>query len=56
MTRAHRALVRSPAPLAEVKAKVSEMIDRVEHTHDRTTITCDGRLAAVLIGPTTSPP
>ena len=27
------------------------MIDRVEHTHDPITITCDGRPAAVLISP-----
>ena len=36
-------------PLAEVKAKLSEMIDRVEHTHDRITVTRNGRPAAVLI-------
>lgn len=38
-------------PLAEVKAKFSEMIDRVEHTHDRITVTRNGRRAAVLISP-----
>jgi antitoxin YefM len=36
-------------PLAEVKAKFSEMVDRVEHTHDRITVTRNGRRAAVLI-------
>jgi len=36
-------------PLAEVKAKFSEMVDRVEHTHDRITVTRNGRPAAVLI-------
>jgi antitoxin YefM len=38
-------------PLAEVKAKFSEMIDRVEHTHDRITVTRNGRPAAVIISP-----
>lgn len=38
-------------PLAEVKAKLSEMVDRVEHTHDRITVTRHGRPAAVLISP-----
>jgi antitoxin YefM len=37
--------------LAEVKAKFSQMIDRVEHTHDRITVTRNGRPAAVLISP-----
>ncbi len=36
-------------PLAHVKAKFSEMVDRVEHTHDRITVTRNGRPAAVLI-------
>lgn len=38
-------------PLAVVKAKFSEMVDRVEHTHDRITVTRNGRPAAVLISP-----
>jgi antitoxin YefM len=38
-------------PLAEVKAKLSEMVDRVEKTHDRITVTRNGRPAAVLISP-----
>jgi antitoxin YefM len=37
--------------LAEVKAKFSEMVDRVEHTHDRITVTRNGRPAVVLISP-----
>jgi antitoxin YefM len=37
--------------LADVKAKFSQMIDRVEHTHDRITVTRNGRPAAVLISP-----
>ena len=36
-------------PLAEVKAKFSEMIDRVEAQHDRITVTRNGRPAAVLM-------
>jgi prevent-host-death family protein len=38
-------------PLANVKSKFSEMVDRVEHTHDRIIITRNGRPAAVLISP-----
>lgn len=37
--------------LADVKAKLSEMVDRVEYTHDRITVTRNGRPAAVLISP-----
>ena len=37
-------------PLAEVKAKLSAMVDRVEHTHDRITVTRNGRPAAVVTG------
>jgi antitoxin YefM len=38
-------------PLAEVKAKFSEMVDRVEHQHDRITVTRNGRPAAVIVSP-----
>jgi len=38
-------------PLATVKSKLSEMIDRVEDTHDRIIVTRNGRAAAVLISP-----
>ena len=38
-------------PLALVKSKFSEMIDRVEHTHDRIVVTRNGRPAAVMISP-----
>jgi antitoxin YefM len=38
-------------PLAEVKSKFSEMIDRVEDTHDRITVTRNGRPAAVIVSP-----
>jgi antitoxin YefM len=37
--------------LANVKSKFSEMVDRVEHTHDRIIVTRNGRPAAVLISP-----
>jgi prevent-host-death family protein len=37
--------------LAHVKSKFSEMVDRVEYTHDRITVTRNGRPAAVLISP-----
>jgi len=38
-------------PLAQVKAKFSEMVDRVEHTQDRIVVTRNGRPAAVMISP-----
>jgi prevent-host-death family protein len=38
-------------PLAMVKSKFSEMVDRIEYTHDRIVITRNGRPAAVLISP-----
>ena len=38
-------------PLAQVKSRFSEMIDRVEHTHDRIVVTRNGRPAAVMISP-----
>lgn len=41
----------SVLPLAEIKAKLSEVVDRVEGQHDRVTLTRNGRPAAVLISP-----
>lgn len=38
-------------PLAEIKARLSEIVDRVESEHDRITLTRNGRPAAVLISP-----
>ena len=38
-------------PLAHVKSRFSEMVDRVEHTHDRIVVTRNGRPAAVMISP-----
>ena len=46
-----RIVVMTSLPLAEVKAKFSEMIDRVEDTHDRITVTRNGRAAAVIVSP-----
>ncbi len=37
--------------LASVKSRFSEMVDRVEDTHDRVIVTRNGRPAAVLISP-----
>jgi antitoxin YefM len=38
-------------PLAEIKARLSEIVDRVEEQHERVTLTRNGRPAAVLISP-----
>jgi antitoxin YefM len=38
-------------PLATVKARLSEVVDRVESRHERVTLTRNGRPAAVLIAP-----
>ncbi len=38
-------------PLATVKSKFSEMVDRVEHTHDRIIVTRNGHPAAILMSP-----
>ncbi len=46
-----RIVVMTSLPLAEVKAKFSAMIDRVEDTHDRITVTRNGRAAAVIVSP-----
>ncbi len=52
MTKMTTILVMSATlPLAHVKSKFSEMIDRVEHTHDRIVVTRNGRPAAVMISP-----
>ena len=37
--------------LAAVKARLSELVDRVVGQHDRVTITRNGRPAAVLVSP-----
>ena len=38
-------------PLAEIKARLSEIVDRIEEQHDRVTLTRNGRPAAVLLSP-----
>ncbi len=38
-------------PLAEIKAHLSEIIDRVEREHDRVVLTRNGRPAAVILSP-----
>ena len=39
----------STVPLSEAKARLSELIDSVDRTHDRVTITKNGREAAVIV-------
>lgn len=38
-------------PLSEIKAHLSEIVDKIEHHHERITLTRNGRPAAVLISP-----
>jgi prevent-host-death family protein len=38
-------------PLRSVRDHLSELIDRVEHEHERIVVTRNGRAAAVLISP-----
>jgi prevent-host-death family protein len=38
-------------PLAEIKARLSEVVDQVEAQHQRVILTRNGRPAAVLISP-----
>jgi prevent-host-death family protein len=37
--------------LAEIKARLSEIVDRVERTHERVVLTRRGRPAAVIVSP-----
>ncbi len=37
--------------LAHIKAHRSEVVDRVEHQHDRVVLTRNGRPAAILVSP-----
>jgi len=41
----------STEPLRAVRDHLSEVVDRVEHHHERVSITRNGREAAVLISP-----
>lgn len=38
-------------PLAEIKAHLSEIVDRVEQEHERVVLTRNGRAAAVILSP-----
>ena len=38
-------------PLSDVKARLSELVDRVEREDDRVIVTRNGRPAAVLVSP-----
>jgi prevent-host-death family protein len=38
-------------PLAEIKAHLSEIVDRIEREHERIVLTRNGRPAAVLLSP-----
>jgi prevent-host-death family protein len=38
-------------PLSTVKAKLSEIVDRVEDRHERIVVTRNGRAAAVIMSP-----
>ena len=38
-------------PLAEIKAHLSEIVDRVEREHERVVLTRNGRPAAVIVSP-----
>ena len=38
-------------PLAQIKARLSEVVDKVEGQHERIILTRNGRPAAVLISP-----
>jgi prevent-host-death family protein len=41
----------SVEPLREVRDHFSDVIDRVEHEHERITVTRNGRAAAVIVSP-----
>lgn len=38
-------------PLAEIKKRLSEIVDGVQHHHDRVVLTRHGRPAAVILSP-----
>lgn len=46
---AHILLDMIPLPLAEARARLSEIVGRIAETHERFTITSHGKPAAVLI-------
>ena len=44
-------VINETLPLAEIKAHLSEVVDRVERHHDRVILTRNGRPAAVIMSP-----
>lgn len=44
-------VVMTAQPLREVRDHFSDVVDRVEHHHERVTVTRNGRPVAVLISP-----
>lgn len=44
-------VVMSTEPLRQVRDHFSDIVDRVEHQHERVTVTRNGRPVAVLISP-----
>ena len=50
-SRAATIVAMSTEPLRTVRDHLSEMVDRVEHYHERLVVTRNGRPAAVLISP-----
>lgn len=44
-------MVDTTLPLAEIKKRLSEIVDRVEENHERVVLTRNGRPAAVILSP-----
>ena len=44
-------LVMDTLPLAEIKARLSAIVDKIERHHDRILLTRNGRPAAILMSP-----
>ena len=44
-------IVDTTLPLAEIKKRLSEIVDRVEENHERVVLTRNGRPAAVIMSP-----
>lgn len=51
LPRPTRILVIETLPLSDVKARLSELVDRVQREDDRIVVTRNGRPAAVLVSP-----
>ncbi|MPV48560.1 MULTISPECIES: type II toxin-antitoxin system Phd/YefM family antitoxin [unclassified Pseudactinotalea] len=41
----------STGPLRDIRNRFSDVVDRVQHEHERVTVTRNGRPAAVIISP-----